>query len=59
MYREKLIQDGKEAPGDFVLRVTDCGQNGMIAGQELRNDLIEFKYLASLVYADTNPDDWS
>jgi hypothetical protein len=58
MYRENLIQDGKDTPGDFVLRISDCGQQGLLAGSELRNELIEFKYLASLVYPDTSPDEW-
>lgn len=57
--REKNIVDGKEVPGDFVLKVTDCGQNGSLAGGELRNELIEFKYLASMVYPDTSPEEWS
>jgi hypothetical protein len=58
MFRERNLVDGKELPGDFVLRITDCGQNGTAAGAELRNELIEYKFLASTVYADTTPEDW-
>lgn len=58
MFRERLLVDGKEMPGDFVLKISDCGQNGAAAGSELRNELIEYKFLASTVYPETNPEDW-
>lgn len=60
-FEREIVPDpetGKKKPGDFVMRVIDCRQNATIAGNEYRNELVDFKYLAADVYPETNPEDW-
>ena len=53
----RMSRDGEYGLGDFLGTIHKCTLNNELVGMELRNSMLDFPTLASMVF-ENDPDDW-